>query len=125
MGCTQLSPELNENWIPEPPTSVVNGQSLSGPALQASMSMLSLAPAATNHGCPGSIATAGSFCLFCEKIPSLLPTVTSVSPPWVAKAGTACSPANVASSSRAESPAKRLDFLMRHLLPSGVRSVRP
>ena len=44
----------------------MNGQSLSGPALQASMSMLSLAPAASTAGWAGSTATAGSFCLFCE-----------------------------------------------------------
>jgi hypothetical protein len=35
----------------------------------------------------GSITTAGSFCLFCEKTVSVLPTVTSVSPPWIAVAG--------------------------------------
>ena len=38
-------------------------------------------------GKAGSIATAGSFCLFCEKMRSSLPTVTSVSPPCVAPAG--------------------------------------
>ena len=73
--------------MPEPPTSVVKGQVLSVPALQASMSMLSFAPAATNHGWAGSIATAGSFCLFCEKMLSLLPTVTSLSTSWTAYAG--------------------------------------
>ena len=36
---------------PETPTPPVNGQVLSGPALQASMSMLSLAPAARTFGC--------------------------------------------------------------------------
>src|SRR6266487_490837 len=41
--------------------------------------MLSLAPATTTSGLAASIATAGSFCLFWEKMLSLLPTVTSVS----------------------------------------------
>ena len=43
--------------MPETPTPGVNGQSLSGPALQASMSMLSLAPAARTFGWLASIAT--------------------------------------------------------------------
>jgi hypothetical protein len=41
--------------------------------------MLSLAPAARIEGSSGLTATAGSFCLFWEKMVSLLPTVTSVS----------------------------------------------
>ena len=43
--------------------------------------MLSLAPAARIWGANGLTPTAGSFCLFWEKMVSLLPTVTSVSPP--------------------------------------------
>src|SRR5262245_19172287 len=43
------------------------------------MSMLSLAPATTMFGFAGSTATAGSFCLFCEKGVGGLPTVTRVS----------------------------------------------
>src|SRR5260370_39825840 len=42
------------------------------------MSMLSLAPATTTDGWLASIATAGSFCLFCENGDTGLPTVTSV-----------------------------------------------
>jgi hypothetical protein len=49
--------------------------------LHSSMSMLSFAPATTTFGWTGLIATAGSFCLFCEKNSSSLPTVTSVSAP--------------------------------------------
>src|SRR5258708_25973228 len=40
--------------------------------------MLSLAPAPTTEGLFGSPPTAGSFCLFCEKMSGGLPTVTSV-----------------------------------------------
>src|ERR1700761_5505469 len=42
------------------------------------MSMLSLAPATITDGWLASIATAGSFCLFCENGDTGLPTVTSV-----------------------------------------------
>src|SRR5215210_1910711 len=87
VGWDQVSPLSNEKYTPDPPTPSVNGQSVSGPALQASMSMLSLAPATTTLGWFASIATAGSFCLFCENGPVGLPTDTSVSPPCVAKAG--------------------------------------
>ena len=40
-----------------------------------------VAPAASTDGCAWSIATVGSFCLFCENGETLLPDVTSVSPP--------------------------------------------
>src|SRR5919197_2135340 len=63
--------------MPDPPTSGVNGQVLSVPALQASMSMLSFAPAATMSGSIGLMATVGSFCLFCENGVVGLPTVTN------------------------------------------------
>jgi hypothetical protein len=53
---------------------------LSVPALQASMSTSSLAPAASTVGFDAFTATAGSFCLFCENGPGGLPTVTSASP---------------------------------------------
>jgi hypothetical protein len=72
-------PLSNEKDTPDTPTPSVNGQSLSGPALQASMSMLSLAPAASTVGWLASIATAGSFCLLAENGAAGLPTVTSVS----------------------------------------------
>src|SRR5215212_10506234 len=65
--------------IPDTPTPSVNGQVVGSPALQASRSMLSLAPAARTLGWLGSTARAGSFCLFWEKTLSLLPTLTSVS----------------------------------------------
>src|SRR5262249_22302488 len=42
------------------------------------MSMLSLEPATTIDGSCASMATAGSFCLFCENGDRGLPTVTSV-----------------------------------------------
>src|SRR5215213_1943756 len=72
--------------MPETPTPGVNGQVVSSPALQASRSMLSLAPAAKTLGWFWSTATAGSFCLFWEKGLVGLPTDTRVSPPWVAEA---------------------------------------
>src|SRR3954452_23137696 len=75
--------------MPETPTSSVNGHVSSAPALHASMSMLSFAPAATMLGCIGSTATAGSFCLFAENGDGGLPTLTSVSPPDWADARTA------------------------------------
>src|SRR4029450_4955095 len=65
--------------MPLTPTPGVNGQVLGAPASQDSRSMLSLAPAARIEGLTGWTATAGSFCLFWEKMVSLLPTVTSVS----------------------------------------------
>src|SRR5262245_9614312 len=84
--------------MPETPTPGVNGQSLSGPALQASMSMLSLAPAARTLGWAGSIAIAGSFCLLAENGLAGLPTLTRVS--WaaagVATAATQSRPAAMA-----------------------------
>ena len=110
--------------MPDPPTSVVNGQVLSVPALQASISMLSFAPAATSHGWAGSIATAGSFCLFCEKMLSLLPTVTSLSPSWTAKC-IACKPRSITTAAKPRTPAISLDLLMRHhSLPTGARWFR-
>src|SRR5436190_17489904 len=65
--------------MPDPPTPSVNGHVLSVPALQASMSMLSLEPAARMFGWLASTATAGSFCLFCENGVTGLPTVTNAS----------------------------------------------
>src|SRR5205085_4536985 len=44
------------------------------------MSMFSLTPATTTLGWLASIATAGSFCLFCENGPGGLPLVTRASP---------------------------------------------
>jgi hypothetical protein len=72
-------PPSIENCTPDTPTPGVNGQVVGSPASQDSRSMLSLAPAARIWGLAGLTATAGSFCLFWEKMVSLLPTVTSVS----------------------------------------------
>src|SRR5215212_11479151 len=74
--------------MPETPTPGVNGQVVSSPALHASMSISSLAPAAKMLGWAWSTATAGSFCLFWENGLVGLPTDTRVSPPWVAEATT-------------------------------------
>src|SRR5215213_9789468 len=52
---------------------------LSRRTLQASRSISSFAPATTTFGLLGSIATAGSFCLFRGNGELGLPTVTSVS----------------------------------------------
>src|SRR5438094_10271801 len=57
----------------------VKGQELSVPALQASMSISSLAPATRTLEACASTAMAGSFCLFCENGVVGLPTVTRVS----------------------------------------------
>src|SRR5438552_19192331 len=65
--------------MPDVPTSGVNGHVVSFPALHASRSMLSLAPAARIVGSFASIATAGSFCLFCENGAAGLPMLTRVS----------------------------------------------
>src|ERR671933_2799588 len=72
--------------MPDTPTPGVNGHVLSVRLLQDSRSISSFTPAATMFGAIGLIATAGSFCLFCGNGDAGLPTVTSVSPPWVASA---------------------------------------
>src|SRR5215218_2289137 len=110
VGWDQVSPLSNEKYTPEPPTPSVNGQSVSGPALQASMSMLSLAPATTTSGWFASIATAGSFCLFCENGLGGLPFETRVSPrSCTAKAGRATSAAhNTASPAAPKSTFRRI-----------------
>src|SRR6266540_5372283 len=75
--------------MPEVPTPGVNGHVLSSPALQASMSISSLAPAARTFGWAWSTAMAGSFCLFWANGDGGLPTDTRVSPSSIAEAGTA------------------------------------
>src|SRR5436305_14823330 len=75
--------------MPETPTPGVNGHVVSSPALQASMSMLSFAPAASEFGMCASTASAGSFCLFCENGVDWLPVLTSVSGLSANAAGTA------------------------------------
>src|SRR5919198_5015730 len=109
--------------MPEPPTSGVNGQVLSVPALQASMSMLSFAPAATMFDWIGLMATAGSFCLFWEKIPSLLSTVTSVSGPGAAPVGVAeaIDPTSVATTATRRSRGERLIWTPPFELPHPPR----
>ena len=83
VGWVHVRPASVENWMPDKPTPGVNGQVRSSPALHASRSMLSFAPAARIAGFTGFTARPGSFCLFWENSESLLPTVTSVDPPGV------------------------------------------
>src|SRR5690348_3385322 len=101
--------------MPELPTPGVNGQVLSAPALQASMSMLSFAPAASTSGCSTSTASAGSFCLFCENGDAGLPTLTRTS---AAKAPPAALPITTdAPSSRTLMVPVTLDLLCIAVLP--------
>ena len=65
--------------MPETPTPGVNGQVFAVPAAHDSRSISSLEPAATTLGSLASMATAGSFCLFCENGVAGLPTDTMVS----------------------------------------------
>src|SRR6266508_3615562 len=112
MGWFQFAPPLLENWSAALPTPSVNGQVVSSPALQSSMSMLSFAPATSRLWWFGSIATAGSFCLF-PLNGLVLPTVTSASAPCAA-AGT-CVRANAATKGRPTRAARIFD-LIPHLL---------
>ena len=84
----QVAPPSNEKYMPEAPTPLVKGQVVGSPAAQASISMLSLAPAANTVGLLGSTAIQGSFCLFCEKGVAGLPLATSVSPGLAATGNT-------------------------------------
>ena len=95
VGWVQVWPLSNEKYTPEPPMRKVNGQVVSSPALHASSSMLSFAPAARIFGACASMATAGSFCLFCENGVDGLPDVTIESVPN-AKTGTASKAPNTA-----------------------------
>src|SRR6266550_7582312 len=106
--------------MPDTPTPGVNGQVLSAPALQPSMSMLSFAPAATMFGWAASMATAGSFCLFCENGVVGLPTVTSMSPP-----GWAFAVEPTANGARARTPAteRRPRILVRRCVRIALLSV--
>src|SRR5918995_3046588 len=94
--------------MPERPTPGVNGQVRSSPALQASMSMLSFAPAARMSGLTGLTARPGSFCLFCENRVSTLPTVTSVEPPGVSGAASVAHGTSNVSIAAAAAVANRL-----------------
>src|SRR6266540_2594423 len=62
--------------MPETPTPGVNGHEMSLPALQASTSISSLAPATTMFGESGLMATPGSFCLLLGNGVGGLPAVT-------------------------------------------------
>src|SRR5437660_11451475 len=66
--------------MPDVPTPGVNGQVVGSPALQASKSISSFAPAARTLGLWASTARAGSFCLFAENGDAGLPMDTRVSP---------------------------------------------
>src|SRR6478609_8227343 len=65
--------------MPDSPTPSVNGHVVGSAAAQDSSSISSLAPTATMFGWWASMATAGSFCLFCENGVTGLPTETLVS----------------------------------------------
>src|SRR5215471_14068388 len=78
VGCVHFWPPSKEKYTPETPTPGVNGHVVGSPALHASMSISSFEPATTIDGWAASIATAGSFCLFCENGDGGLPFVTSV-----------------------------------------------
>jgi hypothetical protein len=79
------------------------------------MSILSLAPAASTVGCLASIATAGSFCLFCENGDVGLPTVTRVSG-LSANAGPA---GNTTTAATAAMDSAQTDFRMPPPHPDG------
>ena len=114
VGWVQVVPESKEKYTPEVPTPGVNGQVVSLPALHASRSMLSLAPAARMFGWFASIATAGSFCLFSENGLGGLPTLTLVSGLNAAAGGAIDSTNNAVEKSKR---AVRLTIAM--LLPFG------
>src|ERR687887_603438 len=107
--------------MPETPTPPVNGQVLSGPELQASMSMLSLAPAASTDGSVGSIAIAGSFCLFCENGVGGLPALTRTS---CAAAGEAPA-ARAATQSKPPTEKRRLRTNTSRVREAGPPGQRP
>src|SRR5215211_3612655 len=98
--------------MPEPPTPGVNGQVVGSPALQASMSMLSLEPAASTSSWLASIASAGSFCLFCENGLDGLPTETSRSP------GAATAPGTDSASAAPTAPSSQRFLPMNTPLPT-------
>src|SRR5438093_7256986 len=114
VGWVQVVPESKEKYTPDVPTSGVNGHVLSSPALHASRSMLSFAPAARIVGLFASIATAGSFCLFCENGLVGLPTLTRVSG-LNAAAGSAVDSTNNA----AETSKRQVRLTIAMLLSSG------
>jgi len=114
VGWVQLAPPSSEKYTPEPLTPGVNGQVVSAPALQASSSMLSFAPATTTFGWAGSMATAGSFCLFWENGAAGLPTLTSTEVSEVATAAGAAANPNAATSGSPNTDARILD-LIQHL----------
>src|SRR5919202_2382108 len=111
--------------MPETPTPGVKGHVVWSPALQASMSMLSSAPAASTFGWFASTARAGSFCLFCENTRSLLPTVTSVSPPWMASAPGAALTASTAPQATSKNVRRRSRLKAPLMfLPLSLKTVR-
>src|SRR5258708_8542637 len=61
VGCAHEWPPSNEKYTPETPTPCVNGHVVGSPALQASMSMLSLGPAPSTDGSFPSLPTLASF----------------------------------------------------------------
>src|ERR1044071_2153257 len=104
----------------------VNGQVVGSPALHASSSISSFAPAATMLGSIGLTATAGSFCLFCEKGEGGLATVTSgslagVAPATAPKRSAAAAKSRAASTSRfILSPSSRNERILDRSRAIGV-----
>src|SRR5260370_21453644 len=69
------------------------------------MAMLSLDPATTTDGLCASIATAGSFCLFCENGDGGLPTVSSVPVAGGSASGAATAVPAMATTTNSDIPA--------------------
>ena len=86
----------------------VNGQVVSAPALQASSSISSLAPATRMLGLCWSTASAGSFCLFSENGEAGLPTDTTGSWTRLADAGNAATPTAVTIDTASDVPVSTL-----------------
>src|SRR5215472_17201266 len=123
VGCVHEAPPSKEKYTPETPTPGVNGHVVGSPALHASMSISSLAPATTSDGLCASIATAGSFCLFCENGDDGLPTVTSVPMVgWLAAGLAMAVPATV--STRNDAAAAAVNLIVRIGPPLLHRAVR-
>src|SRR5689334_1067373 len=83
------------------------------------MSMLSLDPATTTDGWFASIATAGSFCLFCENGDIGLPTVTSVPAAGPATGAAVATPAPASTRNNAAPAAANLNVRIGLSSPLG------
>src|ERR1041384_6560177 len=103
--------------MPEVPTPGVNGHVVSSPALHASMSRSSLAPATRVWLLLGSTASAGSFCLFSENGEVAPPTVGN----WVS--GFNASASGTATKAAATTPAKSTFGFLSTLLITPLSSL--